>query len=474
MTGANAQTLSVRVEASTIPFTPLQSYAYGKVSQDVLFFGGVSGQGMHHLGQSAGVVAFSLPVFSDRIHLVDQVEGAIYTGAVGHFSTEMRDLLRFTSPGFVQYGDKLYIYGGYGPLSNGTEWFTKATMVEIDLPSVRNALRNNLPIPEAAFSAHACPAGQVAGTAIVRLGERFALIGGSNFTGDYGLGKVGGQPFENFYSDSVQIFDTTVSMTEPIQTFYDPYWLHRRDMQALPITLGPAGSTRPGFAVPGGVFIGPFPWENPLVFGLGDAEVTGDENFIQKMNQYESAHVSFYSENNNVNRLVLMGGLSFQIFDEGEFYYDFLVPWVREITELTLSTNGEWFHDSEMIIGHFPQPTTNGHFVLRPNIPVNSSGQVLLDQMPHNEHLLGRVFGGISAVVPGPEPDTYASSTVYNVYVTVGLKGDVNKDGVVNFADFSMVLGQYGTAGPEADMNLDGVVDFTDLSLILANYGAKR
>ena len=471
-TAASAQTMSFRVEASTMPFVPLQSYVHGQVGEDVIFIGGVSGQGLHHIGEGAGVVAYALPVFNDQIILVDQDEGQMFTGGTAHLSQALREALRFTTPGYIQYDDTLYIYGGYGALDSGVEWTSKASMTEVDLLAVRQALRDGVPVPESAFTIHACAAAQSAGSAMVKMGDKFALIGGSNFSGDYGLGDSGVQPFTNVYTDRVFIFDRTVSMTEPVEVFHDPYWLHRRDLQALPIAFDDNGSERFGFAVPGGVFNGPFPWENPMLYGLGDAGVTTDEFFIQKMNQYESAHASFRSVSNDTNRLVLMGGISFQIYDELDegFFYDFLIPWVDDITEITIA-NGAYVDGSEKIVGKFTLPTTNGHLILASNIPTNENGQVLIDQLPHNEHLLGRVYGGISAAYPAGEPPTFASSTVYNVYVTVGLKGDITKDGAVNFSDLGILLGQYGTAGPEADLNLDGVVDFTDLGVVLGQFG---
>lgn len=61
------------------------------------------------------------------------------------------------------------------------------------------------------------------------------------------------------------------------------------------------------------------------------------------------------------------------------------------------------------------------------------------------------------------------------VWMVVRLAGDVNHDGVVDFADFSAVLAQYGLSGPDliGDANGDGVVDFADFSLVLNNYGAS-
>ena len=123
-----------------------------------------------------------------------------------------------------------------------------------------------------------------------------------------------------------------------------------------------------------------------------------------------------------------------------------------------------------MIIGNTPLPFTNTHLLLKSNIPSNGNGQVLLDDMPHNEVLIGRIYGGLFGQEASASPVTFASSTVYNVYMKVGVPGDVNKDGVVNFADLNAILGQFGQPG-FADLNLDGVVNFADLNTVLLNFG---
>ena len=51
--------------------------------------------------------------------------------------------------------------------------------------------------------------------------------------------------------------------------------------------------------------------------------------------------------------------------------------------------------------------------------------------------------------------------------------GDVNGDGVVNFADLNAVLGAFGHLGDviPGDLDLDGDVDFADLNQVLSNFG---
>jgi hypothetical protein len=51
------------------------------------------------------------------------------------------------------------------------------------------------------------------------------------------------------------------------------------------------------------------------------------------------------------------------------------------------------------------------------------------------------------------------------------LLGDVNNDGVVNFADYQILERQFGTPNPQSDLNHDGMVNSVDFSLLMANFG---
>jgi hypothetical protein len=51
-------------------------------------------------------------------------------------------------------------------------------------------------------------------------------------------------------------------------------------------------------------------------------------------------------------------------------------------------------------------------------------------------------------------------------------QGDLNKDGIVNITDLSILLTNWGrTNAPDQDVNNDGTVNIFDLSVLLSNYG---
>ncbi len=472
---ANAQQVSYRFEAATDQFTPLHSYAYAKLPGYKFFFGGISGQGLHSIPESTGVVSFPLNVFNESVYMLDESTNTLYSAPTSALSQNLREMLRFTVAQYIQLGDTLHIYGGYGALDNGTQWTTKNAVMSVDLQSLKTALLASSPLNDGMFTMQTSNQARVAGGVIVRLGDKFALVGGSNFTGDYGLGIDQTNPFQNQYSRAIYIFDPAVSMTTPEETFIDSYAFRRRDGNVMPVTLPDGmgmGGTKPGFVLATGVFRNGFDiWEEPLLYAVGDSAVHFEQTFLQKANQYETANVSLYSASQARNRITIFGGITYFVYDEKfGWFQDFTFPWTDQISEYSI-TDGQFVADSEVIIGRTPLPFSNTHLLLESNIPHNQNGQVLIDDMPHNEVLLGKIYGGLFAQEPAPSPVTFASSTVYKVYITVGVRGDVNKDGIVNFSDLNIVLSQFGGAG-SGDLNLDGVVNFTDLNTVLSNFGA--
>ena len=62
-------------------------------------------------------------------------------------------------------------------------------------------------------------------------------------------------------------------------------------------------------------------------------------------------------------------------------------------------------------------------------------------------------------------------SAASNTAVEATIKlGDVNKDGVVNIFDASIMASKWGTADPDADLNGNGVVDIFDASILASNW----
>jgi len=479
---AEAPQTSFRIEQSAQTFTPLQSHAHGKTETAQLFFGGLSGMGLHPF--FVAEIAFPVDAYNREIYVYDDETGELFTSGIAHLPEDIRRALTVSNVPHIQDGDSLFLYGGYGATLDGTNWTTRETLTEIDLPMIETALRAGNPAPAGAFTVSPSPAAKTSGAVIIKMGGKFALLGGAVHTGDYG--GIATQTFSQEYTSEARIFDKSVSMTSPIQALGSPTAdeMRRRDMNASPAQLPDGnGGVEDAFIINGGVFNGVFPWFNPVRFSESDPEVTQDFGFEQWMNQYEAARASFWSPANGENRFVFFGGISSHVWDGENWTFDFNAPWSSEITQQRM-IDGQWLGEERVngftgqtvtvideVIGDMPAPISNSDLVLNRLVPTNENGQILLDEMPANEVLLGRIYGGLWAAMPGNNVPTYASSTILDVYVATGVRGDITRDGAVNSNDLADLLGNWGTSDTRSDLNLNGAVNAEDLAILLGYWG---
>lgn len=434
---AAAQDLSISVEvAQDRSFVPIQSYAVGEVGDHAIFVSGLRNLGLHVFGANA----FPVSLFNDQITVVNTATGAIAEGGIGHLPQAIRLALLQTAPGFIQYDDTLYLYGGYGPTKKSYD--TRPTVTAIDLAAVRDAVLASQPVPASAFAVMASKSSQTTGPAMAKLENgRFVLVGGTRFAGEYASANE-----VNEYRESVYVFDRTVSMSMPVEMFTmdggggeSP--LHRRDVNVLPLTVSDGnGGTRAGYTVTTGAFQnGSFLWTQPLYWAEGDAEITMDADFTQHQSNYTTARVSLYSENKGENRQIHFSGISAYDYANGEYLQNFFSPWTAEINELTVDDSG---FVAENIIGSMPWPLSNSDLVIEHSMPVNDRGQILLDGLPRDTPtLIGRIYGGIAAEKPGDFPATYGSDDVYNVFLTVTDPAGTPADLTNVFVTFGFHLG---------------------------------
>jgi hypothetical protein len=61
---------------------------------------------------------------------------------------------------------------------------------------------------------------------------------------------------------------------------------------------------------------------------------------------------------------------------------------------------------------------------------------------------------------------------IWKSFAATPADADLNKDGVVNITDLSILISSYSTTNTTADINKDGIVNIIDLSILLSNYNA--
>jgi hypothetical protein len=91
------------------------------------------------------------------------------------------------------------------------------------------------------------------------------------------------------------------------------------------------------------------------------------------------------------------------------------------------------------------------------------------------EHAPGQVFDVIFfADLLGDGQRTPVASLAYRSFDPANCPGDINGDGVINFADLNAVLTCFGVSGEPclgSDVDNNGQVDFSDLNIVLTNFG---
>ena len=126
--------------------------------------------------------------------------------------------------------------------------------------------------------------------------------------------------------------------------------------------------------------------------------------------------------------------------------------------------------------GYGQEQTYLGHLVL----PVDADGNASFSFTLNNPLPVGQFVSATATVVVLPSPGQSFPPALYGTSefsadVKVGLMGDVNGDGKVDFGDLLILARNYGKPGTpdQGDGDGDGKIDFGDLVLLARNYGSE-
>ena len=93
------------------------------------------------------------------------------------------------------------------------------------------------------------------------------------------------------------------------------------------------------------------------------------------------------------------------------------------------------------------------------------------------DHIISATFSAVASGSSGSSSSSgFTGTTSANTSTSNGSTtkiGDINGDGSVDEADFSILMSEWGQTGTglSADLNHDGVVDESDFSILMANWG---
>lgn len=377
------------------------------------------------------------------VYVVDPTTGTVWSRSLTDVASGLTqaeiDQLSVTSPQYYQKSGVLYITGGYGVDTATGLFSTKPVLTAIDIKGLIKWVKRS---GEAKPAAHYIrrlvnPIFQVTG-GVMALGQDniTLLMLGQNFTGFYNDNSNGD------YTQLVRRFkikDTGHKLSVSIRSNH-PHMpdanYRRRDLNIVPVMHTLYDLPTPGFIGFSGVFtLDGGIWTVPILFSYkGNPSMNDPSNpstFKQGMNNYTSATVGLFSNNNGKMYTTFLGGISFGYFVNGVFTTDPEFPFINQVTTVSFDRNGNY--KQYLMAGEYPViPSTGTNpgnpllfgagavFVQNQEISAFSNGVIRLDRIKQPGTLLGWVVGGIQSTVPNTSvaADSAASPYIFRVTAT--------------------------------------------------------
>lgn len=402
---------TVELEQINIPGSPLiHSFAFAQSDGKWLFIGGRI-NGLHGF---TALNSFPKQYSNINIFVVDPSTNQTWSRNIFlDLPVSVADQMRSANMQSAQIGNKLYFSGGYGYDSTSNGLITFPLLKVIDVSEVINAVINGASV--APFIRQVTDSRlQVAGGELHKLGDYFYLIGGHKFTGTYRR-NVNNQIYTNQIK-KFKVTDNGVSISiDDYSAWTDTAEFHRRDMNVVS-AIKPDGVT-PYMILYGGVFKynKDLPFVNPVY--IDESGATVDYSFEQKMSQYTCSNMTLFSSTTQKMHTTFFGGTSLYYYNENtnSLQYDSLVPFIKDITTLTRSSNGS--SEEKVLNLKFPALLgTNAKFILNESVPHFENDVIKLDQLT-GRTFAGYIFGGIKAQLPNNGEST-PSEYIFKVYVT--------------------------------------------------------
>lgn len=419
---ANAGNLAytIRVTPVTIPnLLGVQSAVTSESGGEGLIFGGRT-NGLHGFSNDPTVNNFPPADQNTTIQAVDPTTGQVWSrdwSTTGLPQSEI-DPLTSTAQEFLQVGNTLYVIGGYGHDSSTGQMVTFDTLTAINVPGLIQDVKSGFSIANDIRQVHDYRL-RVTGGDFGAIGNRFYLVFGQDFEGDYSPAPP--ENFTQLYTDTIGSFQIVDQPGQPLgiaaySAQVDPVNFRRRDGN-LHAIVTPSG--QPALEYDGGVFT-PGPdgtgYRNPIIIG---PDGVGRVNFgyQQFFSQYDSPMVPLFSAANGSMQTVFLGGISLFHYNPatGAVDEDTNLPFVPDITDQVTSANGltREYSILPQLPGYFG---AEGSFFQNPTLPTYANGVIQLDKLS-GPTTLGYMYGGIQSTAPNTfhgEP-TFATPAVFLV-----------------------------------------------------------
>jgi hypothetical protein len=317
----------IQVTPVNIPNIPgLQSAAHAQYGGKWLFIGGRT-NGLHGFGTGQDFP----PQFQNTgIIVIDPKTGQVWSRpwCDSTLSTAAIDALTSTNTESDQEGDRLYVIGGYGVDSAIGVSTTFDTLTAINVPGLIQAVVHGGSIAAQVQQIHK-PVFQVTGGQLGKLGNRYYLVMGQSFVGDYFSPTAVQQ-----YTDQIQSFqivDTEHRLAiRNYRTSTDQVNFHRRDFRISPV-IRPNGQQ--ALEAYGGVFTPDMSvYRQPIT--ITESGKTIISSYQQFFSQYDAPQIPLYDADSHTMQTIFLGGISLYNYDPATqaITEDTNIPFINTIT----------------------------------------------------------------------------------------------------------------------------------------------
>lgn len=449
ITGNQTDLLSPIHSADSIPFSLLIEEASFSLPRGLQTYvhGIYDGKGVCISGRISGLHGFELgdhnfpPLLQNTyVFVIDFAKEKVYTRSLqdkdSGLSQEEIDYLSTTAAQCTQVGKTLYMVGGYGVDTKTGQFSTKPILSAIDLaglihwvkrPSNREKAKEHI-----RFLSN--PIFAVTGGDLYQITphDPFLLIFGQNFKGFYTESSNG---IYTHQIRSFQLLDDGNTLEVVAEEYHKEHPAYRRrDMNIVPIIKLDGKNWTNSLMALSGVFTKQSGiWTVPVfIDSIGHSympDPSKNSTFKQGMNVYNSAHIGLFSFKSNAMHTILLGGLSYEVYKDGEFSTDDEIPFNNNVTDIVIDKNGRITqHLMEAtypeILATFANPGNpllfgaGARFFPISSLPSLGNSEVFSLDHLKKKTLLGYIVGGIMSTLPNTETvnDSAASPYIFKVF----------------------------------------------------------
>jgi hypothetical protein len=368
----------------------LQSFAHANSGSKYLIIGGRL-DGLHRRQPFA---SFDVSGHNNQLIVVDPSNLQVSKKPLQGLSASIVEQLSSTNMQYVQEGDYVYIFGGYGYSSTAADHITYPYVTAIKISSTINAILNGTSVAPYIRQIQDIDFA-ITGGQLRKIYDTFYLVGGQKFDGRYN--PMGNPTFTQTYLDAYWKFNivddgNTFQIINKSKTI-NAQLFHRRDYNALAQIL-PNGEQ--GITAFSGVFQpqADIPYLNSVTIDSNSYALNA--NFSQYYNHYHCANVAMYDASKNEMHTLFFGGIA-QYFDSaGILVQDNSVPFVKTIARVSRSANNE--------MAEFKMPTdmpgylgAGAEFLQTENLSKYSNEVIKLNEFTKDSTVLGYIYGGINS-----------------------------------------------------------------------------